>query len=245
MSASTNGTSIRGAPTIATVVLALLAAAALGACERRETLLTVHASASTRTAPDLAIVTLGVVASGATARAAQAGQNTRMSAVMAAVRAAGVADNDVQTVGFSLDPQYVYRRGQPARIAAYQSRNVVAIRVSNLAAVSGLIDATVADGANELQGIQFTFEDDEASRDAARAKAVETARTRARAYAAAAGMRVARVLSITEPGGVVPQWGDASRGLPTNVAVEQAASAPISPGELDGQSSVTVVFELH
>ena len=231
---------------LAKIAAALIAAAALGACERRETLLTVHASATTRTAPDLAIVTLGVVARGATARAAQEAQNARMNAVMAAVRAAGVADSDVQTVGFSLDPQYVYRRGQPPRIGAYQSRNVVAIRISNLSAVSGLIDATVADGANELQGIQFTFRDDEASRDAARAKAVETARARADAYAAAAHMRVARVVSITEPGGVVPQWGDAATGLKyRGVAAEQTASAPISPGELDSQSSVTVVYELR
>lgn len=232
---------------IVNVAAALIAVAALAACERRETLLTVHASATTRTAPDLAIVTLGVVARGATARAAQESQTVRMNAVMAAVRAAGVEESDVQTVGFSLDPQYAYRRGQPTRIAAYQSRNVVAIRVRNLAAISGLIDATVADGANELQGIQFTFQDDEATRDAARAKAVETARARAAAYAAAADMRVARVLSITEPGGVVPPWDGRNdmllmRGVP--VAVE-AASAPINPGELDSQSSVTVVFELR
>lgn len=246
MSAPTNGTSALGLRAIAKIAAALLAVAALGACERRETLLTVHASATTRTAPDLAILTLGVVARGATARVAQDVQSTRMSAVMAAVRAAGVEDSEVQTVGFSLDPQYVYRRGQPARIAAYQSRNIIAIRVRNLAAVSGLIDATVADGANELQGIQFTFQDDEASRDAARAKAVQTARARAEAYAAAADMRVARVLSITEPGGVVPQWGDAAGGLQyRGVAAPQTVNAPISPGELDSQSSVTVVFELR
>lgn len=228
------------------IAAALLALAALGACERRETLLTVHASATTRTAPDLAVVTLGVVARGTTARAAQEAQSARMNGVMAAVRAAGVEESEVQTVGFSLDPQYVYRRGQPARISGYQSRNVVSIRVRNLTAISGLIDATVADGANELQGIQFTFQDDEASRDAARAKAVQTARARAAAYASAAGMKVARVVSITEPGGAAPQWGDASGAtLYRGIAAEQSSNAPINPGELDSQSSVTVVFELR
>lgn len=244
MSASKTQNGVR---VIAKFAAALMAAAALGACERRETLLTVHANATTRTAPDLAIVTLGVVARGATARAAQEAQGARMNAVMAAVRAAGVEDSEVQTVGFSLDPQYVYRRGQPPRIGAYQSRNVVAIRISNLSAVSGLIDATVADGANELQGIQFTFKDDEASRDAARAKAVETARARADAYAAAAHLRVARVVSITEPGGVVPPWDRRGAMLEQRaVAVSaDAANAPINPGELDSQSSVTVVYELR
>jgi uncharacterized protein len=232
---------------LARVAAIFVAFAALGACERHETLLTVHASATTRAAPDLAIVTLGVVARGATARAAQDAQNTKMRAVLDAATAAGAAEADIQTVGFSLEPQYTYPRGGPARIAGYLSRNTVAIRLQNLSAVSGLIDATVAEGANELQGIQFTFQDVEASQDAARAQAVETARARAAAYAAAADMRVARVVSITEPGGVVPPWDREQDGYlaARNVAAEQAAGAAIRPGELDSQTSVTVVFELR
>jgi hypothetical protein len=168
-----------------------------------------------------------------------------MAAVMAAAQAAGVAELDVQTVGISVDPQWVYPRNAPPRIASYVSRNVVQIRIHDLQAVSSVIDAAVADGANELQGVQFTFADNEASRDAARAQAVETARTRADAYAAAADMRVARVVSITEPGGVVPPWeGDANfRGVPVVAEFAAQAASPISAGGLDAASSVTVVFE--
>ncbi len=218
-------------------------ATSLSACERRETLLTVHASATTRSAPDLAIVTLGVVARGATARAAQDAQNERMRAVMTAVQAAGVEDGGVQTVGFSLDPIYAYPRNAAPRITGYQSTNVVSIRVSNLDAISGLIDATVADGANSLQGIQFTYENEEASRETARAQAVEVARARANAYATAAGMRVARVVSITEPGAIPPTFS--YDFAPRAVANEQAMSSPIAAGQLDNPASVTVVFELH
>ena len=235
-----------GRPLRAVIALAATAllATALGACERRETLLTVHASATTRTAPDLAIVTLGVVARGPTARAAQDAQNERMRAVMAAVQAAGVEEGGVQTVGFSLEPIYAYPRNAAPRITGYQSQNVVSIRLRNLDAISGLIDSTVADGANQLQGIQFTYENEEASRETARAQAVEVARARADAYATAAGMRVARVVSITEPGGVEapgPMYDYAAR----SVANEQAMSASIAPGQLDNPASVTVVFELR
>ncbi|MBC7767955.1 MAG: SIMPL domain-containing protein [Phycisphaerales bacterium] len=223
-----------------------LALAALSACNANETLLTVHASATTRTAPDLAIVSLGVSARGDTARAAQAAQSTRMAAVMEAARTAGVEERDVQTIGFSLDPQYTYPRGGSPRVSGYVSRNVVAIRVRDLSRVSSLIDATVAEGANELQGIQFTFQDEEASRNAARAQALQTARTRADAYAAAAEMRVTRVLSITEPGGAAPPIGYMRDGAARMVATEQAAAGnQISPGELDAQSSVTVVYALR
>lgn len=221
--------------------LALLAACGQG------TILTVHASATTRTAPDLAIVTLGVVARGDTARTAQQAQSERMATVLAAARTAGVEERDVQTVGFALEPQYVYARNAPPRVSGYVSRNTVSIRVRDLSAVSGLIDATVAQGANELQGIQFTFQDEEGSRDAARAQAVQTARTRADAYAEAAGKRVARVLSITEPGGAVPLPMDGRRAYaPVMVATEQAAAGnQIRAGELDAESSVTVVYELR
>src|SRR5262245_27052122 len=132
---------------------ALAAFALLAACGRNETILTVHASATTRAAPDLAIVTLGVLARGGTAQEAQHAQSTRMAAVMAAARAAGVEERNVQTVGFSLEPQYTYPRNASPRITGYVSRNTVSVRVSDLSAVSGLIDATVAEGANELQGI--------------------------------------------------------------------------------------------
>jgi len=231
------------------IAVVLLATFALAACGQRETLLTVHASATTRTSPDLAIVTLGVLARGANAQAAQQAQSARMNAVLEAARAAGVEEAEVQTVGYSLEPQYAYARGAAPRITGYISRNTVSIRVRNLEAVSTLIDATVAEGANELQGIQFTYQDNEASREAARAQALATARRRAEAYAEAAGMRVVRMDSITEPGGVVPPWSGARDGYNMRamaVATEQSAgNAAIAPGQLDNEASVTVVFELR
>jgi len=227
-------------------MLALGAVMTLGACGQRETLLSVYATANERTTPDLAIVTLGVVARGATANAAQAAQAARMNAVMQAVRAAGVAETEVQTVNYSLEPQYTYARNAPARISGYLSRNTVAIRVANLPAVSALIDATVADGANELQGIQYTFADTEAAHDASRASAVETARRRATAYAEAAGMRVGRIVAITEPGAAAPPFPVPVDGRYGGaMAREQSANAQLSPGQNDTHSSVTVIFALN
>ena len=232
---------------------ALVALAALSACGQ-PTLLAVHASATTRTAPDLAIVTLGVVARGSNARAAQEAQNAKMSAVLAAAQAAGVEQADVQTVGFSLDPIYAYPRNAAPRVTGYMSRNTVSIRVHDLNAVSGLIDATVAEGANELQGIQFTYDNVEGSREAARAEAMRAARTRAETYAEAAGLRVSGVRSIVEPGSMIPPWDerrrDGSVPPPMMVSLEQSAGAAadlgsIRPGELDNDASVTVVFELR
>lgn len=231
---------------LALLAAALLALVALGACGQRDTLLAVNASATTRTAPDLAVVTLGVVARGDTARAAQQAQNGRMAAVMQAVRAAGAAEGDVQTVGFSLEPQYVHPRGGAPRISGYVSRNIIAIRIRDLNAVSALVDATVAEGANELQGIHFTFNDIEASREAARAHALQTARRRADTYAEAAGMKVIGIEAIIEPGSTLPPGRDGAFGLRAmNVSPEQASASQVSPGQLDNAASVTVVFNVR
>lgn len=218
---------------------------ALGACTQ-ETLLTVNASATTRAAPDLAIVTFGVTARGATARAAQDAQAVRMNAVLEAARAAGATEENVQTVGFSLEPQYAYPRGQAPRITGYSSTNIVSVRVPQVDNVSALIDAVVADGANQLHGIQFAFSDENAARNAARAQAVVAAQARADAYAEAADMRVDRIVAITEAGAEPPPWlmrDGAARNVA--VAAEQAASTPIRSGQLDAEGAVTVVFALR
>ena len=230
----------------AALIFALVSAvSAVAACGGKETLLAVHASATTRTTPDLAIVTLGVLARGDSAANAQQAQSARMQSVLDAARRAGAQDADIQTVGFSLEPQYAYARGQAPRITGYVSRNTVAIRLRDLSKVSGLIDATVAQGANELHGIQFTFQDEEASREAARAQALQTARRRAEAYAEAAGMNVVAIRSIVEPGSTLPP--DRRRdGYAVGAVLEQAAAAAnVSPGQLDNQASVTVVFALR
>jgi uncharacterized protein YggE len=233
-----------GRKSVSGLVVLVLTCTALGACGQSETLLAVNASATTRTAPDLAIVTLGVQARGESARSAQAAQAQRMGQVLEAARTAGVSDTAIQTIGLSIEPQYSYQRGQAPRISGYVSSNTVAIRIRDLDAVSGLIDATVAEGANQLHSIQFTYEDEEASREAARAEALAAARCRAERYAETAGLRVVAMRSIIEPGSVLPP--SARRGDALGAVVEQAANvSPINPGELDNRASVTVVFALR
>ncbi len=207
------------------------------------TTVTVHATETVRAAPDLAIVTVGVVARGATAAAANQEQARRMAAVLAAVKAAGVADEDVQTTQVSLQPQYAYAEGAPPRIAGFEARNMVSVRVTQLDRVGAMIDAVVADGGNEVQGISFGFRDPEAARAGARTAAMQAALQRAGQYAEAAGLEVDRVLSIVEGGGAAPP-------MPFPVAMDavraqtEAVSATM-PGQIESEASVTVVVALR
>jgi uncharacterized protein YggE len=107
-----------------------------------------------------------------------------------------------------------------------------------------IIDTLIASGANQVDGPSFTLDEQQAALDEARTEAVATARQRAELYARAAGMRVNRILSISEGGGYYPvqQSFMASRSMAP--AAPPPPPTPVSPGELTLGTSVSVQFEL-
>ncbi len=205
------------------------------------TLLTVNADGSSEARPDMAIVNLGVTTEGQTAAAALAENARRMTALTAALRRAGVAERDIQTSNVSVYPQQVYGEGQAPRITGYQANNSVTVKVRRIDNTGRVIDAAVGAGGNTVNGVSFTHADPDAQLDVARRDAIAEARRRAELYANALGMRVNRIVSVSEGGGYAP---------PMPVALERfqaqdAAATPISPGEIETRVSVNVTFELR
>lgn len=219
---------------------------------------------STRT-PDQALFSAGVVTQGRTASEALAENNRSMAAVVAALRRAGVAERDIQTSSLGLSPRYAnpdreamiraremrepyVPPAEPSspRIVGYDARNQVQVRVRRVAEMGRIIDALAAAGANEINGPNFTIDEPRAALDEARSAAVAEARQRAELYARAAGMRVVRILSITEAGGYYPVQGIAVTGSRGESAalMEPPPSAPVAPGELMIGVNVSVQFEL-
>jgi uncharacterized protein YggE len=207
------------------------------------TLVTVSAYAEARRAPDIATLSTGVMSLGADANGAIRRNAEQMTRVVAAIRAAGIADKDVQTSGVSLNPDYQYLSNRPPRIKGYYASNTVNVTVRDIGRLGGILDALVATGANQINGPMFEVEDKDAVLDEAREKAMAKARARAEGYARRLGLRVLRVVSIDETGG---------RGAPltvhTRAVMEQAAagnaSAPIAPGENVLGLGLDVVYEL-
>jgi len=95
----------------------------------RATTLNLSAYGETKVAPDMATITLGVMTEGKTAAEAMQANATRMSAVMASLRKAGIADKDIQTSNLNLSPQYKYQENQPPLLVGYQASNNVTITV--------------------------------------------------------------------------------------------------------------------
>lgn len=211
------------------------------------TLLTVNAEGRATRAPDVAVFTAGVASTGTTAGQALSANAAAMNRVIAALEKAGVASRDIQTSNLSLNPVYAEPRRLPngsveqgpPRITGYQVSNQVTVKQRNLDQFGRVIDTLVSAGANQVNGPSFQVDNSDAATDEARVDAIKKARARAELYARAAGLRIVRVLTISESGSYAPP-------VPMyRMAVAQAAEAsPVAPGEVALNVNVAVQFEL-
>lgn len=206
------------------------------------TRLDVVATGEVTRVPDLARIGAGVVTQAPTATEALSANAARMSRVVAALKRAGVADRDIQTSAVSLSPNYRYAENQPPTLTGYGASNQVTVRFRDLRATGAILDTLVREDANQISGPSLEISEPEGALDEARVKALAAARARAEVYARAAGMRIARMLSISE-GGAGHQPPPPIYAARAQMA--DAAETKIVPGEQAVQVSVSVSFELR
>jgi len=206
------------------------------------TRLDVTASGEVSRVPDVAVISAGVVSRAAGASAALQDSADRMQRVVAALKRAGVADRDIQTSNVSLNPEYRYPENQAPQLVGYTATNSVTVRFRDIRAAGKIVDALVAQGANQINGPNLTVDKPETALDEARAKAIATGRARAELYARSLGMRVVRIVAVSDN-------GSSYAPPPMPVMMEaRMASAPmtkIEPGEQKLQVSVAMTFELQ
>lgn len=207
------------------------------------TRLDISATGEVTRVPDLAIISAGVITRSATASGAIQEAATRMARVRDALKRAGIADRDIQTSNISLNPQYSYVKDQPPKLNGYSASNQLNVRFHDIANTGKILDALVAEGANQINGPNLTIERPEAALDEARTKAVASGRARAELYARSLGLRVVRVVSVSESGGFAPP-------PPMPPMVMMAArgerdQTAIDPGEQKLQVNVSMTFELQ
>lgn len=215
------------------------------------TLLNVAAEGKSTRTPDLAVFSAGVTTQAKTAGAALTENAQRMTAVIAALRKAGIAERDIQTSNLSVNPVY----GQPQRmpdgsieqqdpvIIGYQATNQVSVRQRKLDSYGKVIDTLVANGANQVNGPSFQLDNADAAMDEARIEAMTKARARADLYAKAAGLRVVRILTISENAGWAPPPAPPIMFARADMASAPKAS-PVAAGELEMTVTINVSYEL-
>jgi hypothetical protein len=200
-----------------------------------EQLVTVTGEATVAVAPDTAMIRIGVTSHDKTAREAGEVNAKQMTAVLAAIKEAGIADRDIQTSRLSLQPQYDPNKAGTARLTGFQATNQVTVRIRDIDKLPAVLDRAIAAGANEMSGIEFVVSEQSKLLDQARDDAIADARRKAELYARAAGAKLGRVVSITEEG---------SSPQPRPIQAMRAGAVPVAPGEQTLRAVVTVSYEL-
>jgi uncharacterized protein len=228
-----------------------------------ETLLAITAEGQSRQAPDLAMFAAGVVTQGVTAGDALTFNARKMDEVVRALKRVGVADRDIQTSTLSLQPQYsnpeqeaqlrarIARepyippaQAQAPKIIGYEAQNTVNVRVSRLTEMGRIIDTLVTAGANQIDGPTFSLDQPMATLDEARVEAMQVARARAELYAKTAGLRVTRILSISEAGGYYPVQQVVMFSRSAGAPPPPPPPSPVAAGELTLGVNISVQFVL-
>jgi uncharacterized protein YggE len=204
--------------------------------------LDINATGEVTRVPDVAVISAGVVTRSTSATAALQDAADRMERVVTALKRAGVADRDIQTSSVSLNPEYRYPENQSPQLTGYTASNQLTIRFRDIRNSGKILDALVAQGANQINGPNLTIDKPEAALDEARTNAIASGRARAELYARSLGLHVARVVAVSESAGyAVPP---PAPPMPMMARAEMASSK-IEPGEQKLQVSVAMTFELQ
>lgn len=198
-------------------------------------------------APDIAILTLGVVREADTARAALDANSEAMKSVVAAMKEAGIEARDLQTSRFSIQPRYIYpkakRDGQQEapRIVGYTVSNQLTVRIRDMPSVGSILDKAIGLGVNNDGNIQFTNDDPSEAIDTARENAMKDARKRAETLAGAAGVKLGQILELSEN---FSQPRPVPIGRSMKTAEFAAQSVPVEAGENRYSVTVQTVWQI-
>ena len=224
-------------------------AAMAQAAEKPVPQISIVGEASVDVAPDLAILDLGVLREGKTAREALTANNEAMAEVIAAMKEAGIEARDLQTSNFAIQPKYVHHRPKngeeqkPPRIVGYQVSNNLTVRIRDLEKTGEVLDRAVTLGVNTGGSIRFGNDDPKAEIAKARAAAMKDAIGRAETLLQAAGAKLGPILSISENYNT-PRPVPMARGKMMAEAA-MADSVPIAGGENTYSVTVSVIWEIR
>jgi uncharacterized protein YggE len=197
-------------------------------------------------APDVAHVTVGVESQGPALQAVVDDNKTRMAALLAALKAQGIADKDIRTTNYSVyveNPQPQPLQGGQAGTAplTYHVNDQVDVTVRDVAKLGDVLDKAVAAGANNVYGVSFSVNDPTKLQGMARANAIADAKARAQDLASLTGVTLGDVISVSEVigGGPTPIYavGAGARSL-------AAAPVPVEPGVLEISMNVQVTYAI-
>jgi len=209
--------------------------------------ITVDGEGKINATPDTGHMSLSVVSQGATVKQVTTDNNTKMNAVIAAVKGAGIADADITTSQYSLEPQYDYNSSSSGtyKIKGYNLTQAIALKIHDLNKVDDVLDVGTKAGANEVGSLSFDIDDTGPVKAKARQQAFDKAKQKAQDMASEAGVSLGRIVTFSEstpytPGPIMYDMAVKSVGN------EAAAPAPtIQTGQQELTMDVSVTYEIN
>jgi uncharacterized protein YggE len=206
-------------------------------------IVTTEGSGSASGTPSVMTLNIGVDTAAPHAGEALSDCNAKAAAVQQALLGDGVALADIQTSNLSLSPSFSTNSPTPS---GYEANTTVVAKLRDLSKAGKVIDDAVAAAgdAGRLEGVSFAIDDSSAFASQARKIAVAQARSRADELAAAAGMKVAGLRSLSEDADQTPYGPFQGAAVPAGTSASAVASVPIQPGVEQTSVVVTAVWNL-
>ena len=207
--------------------------------------ITVNGKGHVTLTPDRFTFTAGVQSTAPTVEEAVNENNTKMNAVIAALKKAGATDQEVRTANFTIFPQQVYEQGRAPRVVGYQANNTVIVTKRDVAAASKLLQVALNAGVNETSGLNFEVSDPARGRDQGLRAAFDDARAQAALLAQAAGRSLGRAMTISTGSSETPPPPRPVYAMAGVAKAEAVSQVPVESGSREITFFVTVVFEMR
>lgn len=192
--------------------------------------------------PDIADLVFSIEAQAKSAEIARDQAATATTALIKAIKAAGIEAKDIQTRSVALYPNYSTDGGN--KVISYQLNNQVALTIRDINKVSGVIDTAVTAGGNlvRVQGVSFALDDPDSAMIGAREKAYANAKAKAEQYAKMAGFTLGSTLHISESANTIPMPVPYAEARGMRGAIMDKAATPVEVGEQEITVNVEVMF---
>lgn len=196
--------------------------------------------------PDIATVDISVVNEGNEQAdiPAMIKKNTEtMNALISDLKNLGIDEKDIKTTQYNLEPRYNWTENQGQVFIGYKITNTILVKIRDFTKIGAVLSkATISGGATSIGNIYFTIEDPEKARQEAREKAIEQAKAKAESIAKASGLKLGKILNISE--GYYPYAYGGGEMLKANA--EAAPSAPeIQPGQQEVSTTVYLTYRVR
>jgi uncharacterized protein YggE len=216
--------------------------ARVGFADNAAPTITVSATGKASIAPDIATTDIAVTKTGSTAEAAQSAASKAMTTVLAAIKALGIADADIQTSSFNTSEVYDYDQS-PAVVTGYQSSQTLTVKIRDTEKIASVLDAGPKNGATSVSSIRYSIDDESAVLASARNEAITKAEAQARTIAKSLGERLGDVVNYSESsGGSYPMMygimADSAKSM-------ESVPPPIAVGEQETQMTVYITYSLR